>query len=407
VKADGTIDVAFTGNPSDIGDLTVAIADGVMLNPANLAGIGSGYDGVTPEADPTVIITGADKGSLAGDATVKADGTIDVAFTGTPTGTGNLTVSVANGLPGVSDLSGLGSGYTLGDPAPAVTITGTDKGTLAGTTSINPDGTVDLNFTGFASGTGNLNVQVAAGSPHVSNLTGVGSGFDLVEPAPTVSITGASKGTLAGVATVRTDGKLDIALTGSPTSLAPLSIDADGIFRIPATVSNVGANHDPSAPAPAVSIIGADKGTLAGVASVNPDKTVDVSFAGVPTGSGTLNVQVAGASSAIPISQINLLDLNGDLWDYSVAEFEAFIELLADGRAQNGAEQNSLGVDWNRISTQIGQLEAAKGRITDADFAAEMTGLSKAKILSESSATLFAKHNRITTEALLTLQRLG
>jgi flagellin len=156
-----------------------------------------------------------------------------------------------------------------------------------------------------------------------------------------------------------------------------------------------------------VTITGADKGTLAGVATVNPDKTVDVSFAGVPTGSGTLNVQVAGASSAIPISQVNLLDLNGDLWDYSVAEFEAFTELLADGRAQNGAEHNSLGVDWNRISTQIGQLEAAKGRITDADFAAEMTNLSKAKILSESSATLFAKHNRITTEALLTLQRLG
>ena len=44
-----------------------------------------------PPSRPTVTITGADAGTLAGTATINGDGTINAAFTGTPTGTGNLT----------------------------------------------------------------------------------------------------------------------------------------------------------------------------------------------------------------------------------------------------------------------------------------------------------------------------
>ena len=50
-------------------------------------------------------------------------------------------------------LASIGSGYDPTETAPNVTITGTDKGTLAGTSSINPDGTVRVTFTGAPSGT--------------------------------------------------------------------------------------------------------------------------------------------------------------------------------------------------------------------------------------------------------------
>ena len=99
--------------------------------------------------------------------------------------------------------------------------------------------------------------------------------------------------------------------------------------------------------------------------------------------------------------------MNGDLWDYSVAEFESFTELVADARAQNGAEQNSLNTFWNLITTNANKLQAASGRIKDADYAKEMTKLSKNKILNQSAAIMLGKQNRITSEALLTIQRLN
>ncbi|HAW98510.1 MAG TPA: hypothetical protein DCX67_08255, partial [Opitutae bacterium] len=72
--------------------------------------IGSGYD--PTETAPTVTITGANKGTLAGTSTINVDGTLNVTFTGAPTDTNNVTVSVANGVAGVPNLTGIGSGYT-------------------------------------------------------------------------------------------------------------------------------------------------------------------------------------------------------------------------------------------------------------------------------------------------------
>ena len=72
------------------------IANGLAARPANLNGIGSNYD--PTETAPNVVITGTDAGTLAGTATVKADGTLDVSFSGNPTGNANLTATIANGI---------------------------------------------------------------------------------------------------------------------------------------------------------------------------------------------------------------------------------------------------------------------------------------------------------------------
>ena len=121
---------------------------------------------------------------------------------------------------------------------------------------------------------------------------------------------------------------------------------ADGSVQAPANLTGLGGNHGAGSP-PAITISVADKGTLAGTSSVNPDGTVDVSFSGTPSGTGALNVNVAGDTSSGVVSNKYLLALDGDLWDYSVAEFENFSQLISDARAQNGAEQNSLGTSWS------------------------------------------------------------
>jgi flagellin len=404
IKADGTLDVAFSGNPTGNGNLTAAINSGVIRVPTNINSIGSGYK--TSETPPAVTFAGANAGTLSGTSSVNLDGTLNVVISGTPTDTNNVTMNVATGVLGVNNLSGIGAAYTFGDPLPAVTVTGADAGTLAGTASINPDGTLDVAFSGATSGTGNLSVNIADGLARVGNLSAIGSGYDSGELPPTVTITGANKNTLAGTSSINLNGTLDLSFTGNPSDFTGLAVQiAAGTVQAPANLTGLGGNHNAGSP-PIITISGADKGTLSGTAIVNPDGTVDVAFSGTPSGTGSLNVNVDGDTTNSVVSNKYLLALDGDLWDYSVAEFQNFTELIADARAQNGAEQNSLGTSWELLSANLNQLEKANGRIKDADYAKEVTNLGKSQILNQSAAMTLGQQNRITSEALLTIQRL-
>ena len=136
----------------------------------------------------------------------------------------DINVSVASGtIQPPANLASIGSGYDPTETAPNVTITGTDKGTLAATSSINPDGTVRVTFTGAPSGNGNLTVAVANGiNPRPANLAGIGTGYDPTEAAPKVTVTGADKGTHGGTATIKANGSLDIAFSGNPSGVGAL-----------------------------------------------------------------------------------------------------------------------------------------------------------------------------------------
>ena len=155
-------------------------------------------------------------------------------------------MNVATGVLGVNNLTGIGSGYTAGDPAPAVTITGADAGTLTGTSSINADGTLNAAFSGATTGTGNLNVGVAQGLARVGNLSGIGSGYNPTETPPTVTITGATKNTLAGTTSINGDGTLDLNFTGNPSDFTDLDVQiANGSVQAPSNLTGLGGNHRP------------------------------------------------------------------------------------------------------------------------------------------------------------------
>jgi len=404
VNADGTLNITFAGNPTGAGNLSIAIAPGVIRGATNLTSIGSGYK--TSETPPAVTFPGANAGTLSGTSSVNIDGTLNVAITGSPTDTNNVIVNVATGVLGVNNLTSIGSGYDPAETAPTVSFTGANAGTLAGTASINPDGTVNVAFSGNPTDTNNVGVQITDGLAKVDNLSGIGTGYNPLETPPVATITGATKGTLAGTTSINGDGTLDLNFTGNPTDFTDLDVQiASGTIQAPSNLTGLGGNHSAGSP-PAITISGTDKGTLSGTANVNPDGTVSVAFSGTPSGTGPLNVNVDGDTSSSVVSNRYLLELDGDLWDYSVAEFENFTELIADARAQNGAEQNSLGTSWELLSTNLNQLEKANGRIKDADYAKEVTNLGKSQILNQSAAMTLGQQNRITSEALLTIQRL-
>jgi flagellin-like hook-associated protein FlgL len=87
----------------------------------------------------------------------------------------------------------------------------------------------------------------------------------------------------------------------------------------------------------------------------------------------------------------------------SMASFVDVIERIADARAENGAEQNRLSMANALLMQNQTNLEAAHGRIMDADVALESTRFARQNVLVQSSAAMVAQANQLTSIALTVL----
>jgi flagellin len=84
----------------------------------------------------------------------------------------------------------------------------------------------------------------------------------------------------------------------------------------------------------------------------------------------------------------------------SIKQFTDAIERLADMRAENGAEQNRVMNSIELLQTNMTNLEAAHGRIMDADIALESTRFARHNVLVQASAAMTAQANQLTNVAL-------
>ena len=87
----------------------------------------------------------------------------------------------------------------------------------------------------------------------------------------------------------------------------------------------------------------------------------------------------------------------------SMGAFTDMIERIADARAENGAEQNRLNMTSELLVQNQTNLEAAHGRIMDADVALESTRFARQNVLVQSSAAMVAQANQLTNIALTIL----
>jgi|TARA_E500000178_G_scaffold333571_1_gene368696 flagellin len=87
----------------------------------------------------------------------------------------------------------------------------------------------------------------------------------------------------------------------------------------------------------------------------------------------------------------------------SMGTFNDLIERVADARAENGAEQNRLRMTSELLTQNQTNLEAAHGRIMDADIALESTRFARQNVLVQSSAAMVAQANQLTNIALTIL----
>jgi flagellin len=93
-----------------------------------------------------------------------------------------------------------------------------------------------------------------------------------------------------------------------------------------------------------------------------------------------------------------------DIADVSIEQFTHIIQKVADARAENGAEQQRILSSYNLHSQNLVNLEAARGRIMDADIALESTRFARQNVLVQASASMTAQANQLTNVALTLLQ---
>jgi flagellin-like hook-associated protein FlgL len=89
----------------------------------------------------------------------------------------------------------------------------------------------------------------------------------------------------------------------------------------------------------------------------------------------------------------------------SMGQFTSVIERIADARAENGAEQNRLLMVDDLLASNMTNLEAAYGRIMDADIAAESTRFAHHNVRVQAAASMVAQANQLSNIALTLLGR--
>ena len=89
-----------------------------------------------------------------------------------------------------------------------------------------------------------------------------------------------------------------------------------------------------------------------------------------------------------------------DISDVSIEQFTEVIQKIAAARAENGAEQNRVMNSIELLQSNLTNLEAAHGRIMDADIALESTRFAKQNVLVQAGAAMTAQANQLTNVAL-------
>ena len=130
-----------------------------------------------------------------------------------------------------------------------------------------------------------------------------------------------------------------------------------------------------------------------------------ISLLGFVSGGNTVTFQVGPDSGDTiahtlpdPIHTGSLLDLNGNVSDRTGADayiglVDTAIDNLGTERAELGALMNRLDYTMSNLTTMATNLTLAKGRIEDADFAAESANLARTQVLQQASMSMLAQAN--------------
>jgi flagellin len=134
--------------------------------------------------------------------------------------------------------------------------------------------------------------------------------------------------------------------------------------------------------------------------------------------SSAINIQVGSGSAStdsISVGLANLSQLNSNISGTidvtstsnattALGQIDSDLSAVIGSRADFGAVQNRFDAVIANLQTYTESLTAARGRIVDADFAAETASLTRGQILQQASTAILAQANALPQNALTLLK---
>jgi flagellin len=121
-------------------------------------------------------------------------------------------------------------------------------------------------------------------------------------------------------------------------------------------------------------------------------------------GTGLAKLGLQGSSVAEEVSGTGVNVATTSNATAALSAVDSAIEKVGNFRASFGAYENRFESAINNLTTYKTNLEAASSRITDADFAAETSNLTKAQILQQAATSMLAQANASKQGLLALLQ---
>ena len=99
-------------------------------------------------------------------------------------------------------------------------------------------------------------------------------------------------------------------------------------------------------------------------------------------------------SASAALSQLNAVDISSAAGANSaIAVLDGALDQISSQRADLGAVQNRFTSTIASIGASVENLSAARGRIQDADFAAETAALTRLQILQQAGVSVLSQAN--------------
>ena len=269
-----------------------------------------------------------------------------------------------------------------------VTALKSEIGRVAAQTSFNGTKLLDGSFTAQAIQVGS-NAGETISIAKIADVTQANLGG-----TTNIATTSASAAGMSGFATAIAAG--DVLINGTDIGVVNAAGSAleranqmvDAINKVSAQ-TNVGASYDAAtgqislrSNAGAITMTGAlDDATVAGF-----DNTTGTAAATPTTGIAGLNVQSFGSAQT------------------AMVQIDAALTQVNSARADLGALQSRFENVVSNIQIGVENTSAARGRIIDADFAAETANMSRANILQQAGTAMVAQANQLPQQVLQLLK---
>ncbi len=129
----------------------------------------------------------------------------------------------------------------------------------------------------------------------------------------------------------------------------------------------------------------------------NSTMNIQVGFA--DTANDRISIQLTNAkASALGISAATITSAAGA--QAALTTLSSAIDTITSARAQLGADESRLETAVNSNVNTVENLTAAKSRITDVDFAEEVSNMAKANVLTQAGTSMLAQANTLPQMAL-------